>query len=157
MKLDGDGNFVFEKHESSDIERVRLIAETLDIRERFGKAAPKAPIREMHSSAVRRKAAKAMIDAGIIPDEGTLEEGDALPLKERVRDFRGSSLSAPDTLVVREAEMEDVKEVLIDEVLRPFAGPLAPNNMDIAEAREFCEEIAELQEQANTGAQKAPR
>lgn len=107
MRLDGQGNLIFEKMGFSlDKERVQMLSHALN---------PNGMgviDRADDETWKRRRAAKAMVDAGLDPSTVGASDSDRLPLDRRIGNFLDDGAYGTGTLVVRADEIDGVQEAL---------------------------------------------
>ena len=105
MRLDGQGNLIFEKMGFSlDKERVRILSHALNPN------GMGAIDRADDETWKRRRAAKAMVDAGLDPSTVSVSDSDRLPLDRRIDNFLDDGGYGTGTLVVRADEIDGVQE-----------------------------------------------
>lgn len=107
MRRDGQGNLLFEKMGFGlDKERAEVLMHALNPTE--------TGIRDTSDSEIwkRRRAAHAMVDAGLDAAEASLVDSDRIPIETRVGNFLEVGAYGTGTLVIREDEISHVQEQL---------------------------------------------
>lgn len=107
MEKDRFGNLLFSNGVRGDRERMELIYDVL--RQASGRHIEPGQAGKNQTAANSR--AKAMIDAGELPDSDDLQGAEAMPLEERVGRFIRQGHRIP-VAVVREDEVEDLVQNL---------------------------------------------
>lgn len=145
MRRDGQGNLIFERMESGvDRERAQILNHALDPNSMNGRDGAN------DGTWRRRRAAQAMVDAGLDTSEAGLRDSDRIPLPKRVKNFLEDGPWGEGTLVVRADEEPEVQEALGQGLDYDGVRGWHDGGDMTAKARELGQEISDLPNDGHT-------